>query len=66
MLTAYDNLEALQKIRVAQQKVKTSWKSVDLISQILDIWNHQHCKPSTQHIFNMVITKKKVLVHLLS
>jgi len=28
MLTACDNLEALQKITVARTKVKTSWKSV--------------------------------------
>jgi len=51
MLTACDNLEALRKIRVARTKVKTSWKSVDFISQILDVWSQQHCQPSPQHVY---------------
>jgi len=51
MLTAYDNLEALRKITADRHKVKTTWKSVDFISQILDVWSHQHCKPSPQHVY---------------
>jgi len=51
MLTTCDNLEALRKITVARIKVKTSWKSVDFISQILDIWSQQHCQPSPQHVY---------------
>jgi len=51
MLTACDNLEALRKITVARTKVKTSWKSVDFISQILDVWSQQHCQPSPQHVY---------------
>jgi len=48
MLTACDNLKALWKITVARTKVKTSWKSVNFISQILDVWSQQHCQPSPQ------------------
>jgi len=51
MLTACDNLEALQKITVAWTKVKTSWKSVDFISQILDVWSQQHYQPLPQHVY---------------
>jgi len=51
MLTACDNLEALQIITVARTKVKTTWKSVDFISQILDVWSQQHCQSSPQHVY---------------
>jgi len=52
MLTACDNLEDLRKITVARTKVKTSWKSVNFISQILDVWSQQHCQPSPQHVYS--------------
>jgi len=51
MLTACDNLEALQTITVARTKVKSSWKSVDFISHVLDVWSQQHCQPSPQHVY---------------
>jgi len=51
MITACDNLEALRKSRVDLMKVKTTWKSVDLISQILDVWSNQHCTQLPQHVY---------------
>ena len=51
MLTACNNLEALRKITASHAKVKTTWTSVDLITQILDIWQHRHCQPTPQHVY---------------
>ena len=51
MITACDNLEALRKSTVDRTKVKTTWKSVDLISQILDVWSNQHCTQLPQHVY---------------
>jgi len=52
ILTACDNLEAVRKITADRYKVKTKWKSVNFISQITDVWSHQHsCKPSPQHVY---------------
>jgi hypothetical protein len=51
MITACDNLEALRKSTVERTKVKTTWKSVELISQILDVWSKQHCTQLPQHVY---------------
>jgi len=51
MLTACDNLEALRKVTADRTRVKTTWKSVDIISQILDVWSTQHCTPAPQHVY---------------
>ena len=49
LTNACDNLEAVKKIVVPKTKVQQTWKSVDLITQILDIWQLQQGKPVPTH-----------------
>ena len=52
MLTnACNNLEAVKKIVVPKATVQQTWKSVDLIAQILDIWQLQTGKPIPRHVY---------------
>jgi len=46
-----DNLEAVKKIVVPKTKVQQMWKSVDLITQILNIWQLQQGKPIPTHVY---------------
>jgi len=38
MLIACDNIRALEKMVVSRHTVKGEWKSVDLVTQLLDTW----------------------------
>jgi len=51
LTNACDNLEAVKKIVVPKTKVQQTWKSVDLITQILDILQLQQGKPIPTHVY---------------
>ena len=50
-VVACDNIWALEKTVVERHKVKGSWKSVDLITQLLDIWSDMPFQPKTVHVY---------------
>ena len=51
LTNACDNLEAVKKIVVPKATVQQTWKSVDLIAQILDIWQLQQGIPLPKHVY---------------
>jgi len=51
LTNACNNLEAVKKIVVPKTKVQHMWKGVDLITQILDIWQLQQGKPIPKHVY---------------
>ena len=50
-VVACDNIRALEKTVVERHKVKGSWKSVDLITQLLDIWSELPFQPTAKHVY---------------
>jgi len=50
-VVACDNIRALEKTIVERHKVKGSWKSVDLITQLLDIWSELLFQPMVKHVY---------------
>ena len=50
-VVACDNIRALEKTVVERHKVKGSWKSVDLITQLLDIWSELPFQPTAKHMY---------------
>lgn len=51
MVVACDNIRNLKKTVVGCDKVKVSWKSVDLITQLLDLWRDLPLSPNTKHVY---------------
>jgi len=51
MVVACDNIRALEKTVVHSDRVKVSWKSVDLITQLLDLWQTLPISPNTTHVY---------------
>jgi hypothetical protein len=50
-VVACDSIRALEKTAVERHKVKGSWKSVDLITQLLDIWRVLPFQPTAKHVY---------------
>ena len=46
-----DNLEAVKKLNAKRPSVQPSWKSVDLITQILDVWEMHDGLPLAKHVY---------------
>jgi len=51
LVVACDNIRALEKTVVSRDKVKVSWKSVDIITQLLDKWRDLPISPHAMHVY---------------
>jgi len=49
---ACDNLEAVKKLNARRSSVQPSWKSVDLITQLLDVWEMHDWLPLAKHVYS--------------
>ena len=51
MVVACDNIRNLKKTVVGRDKVKVSWKRVDIITQLLDLWRDLPLSPHATHVY---------------
>jgi len=48
---ACENLEAVKKLNAWRSSIQPSWKSVDLITQLLDVWEMHGDLPLAKHVY---------------